>query len=80
MPAADRYADGARALGGKLKAARCGHGEPCDLRDHAAKPAMAQAFLETGEQHLLVAGLDENDAVGGQARLRESRSRRGPAG
>ena len=47
----------------------------CDLRDHAAKPAMAQALLEQGEaQYFLVAGLKtKNDAVRGEARLRQSR-------
>ena len=53
-PAADGEADGARAFGGKLKAAGGRHGEPRDFCYDSAEAAVPQAFLETDEDRLLV--------------------------
>ena len=47
----------AGAFGGELKAPRGGHGQARDLGDHGAEAAVPQAFLEAGEDGLLVARL-----------------------
>ena len=72
-PAADGEADGARAFGGKLKAAGGRHGEPRDFGDDSAKAAVPQAFLETDEDRLLIARLDIDHAIGHEPGLREGR-------
>jgi len=72
-PAADGEADGARAFGGKLKAAGGRHGESRDLGDNGAKAAVPQAFLETDEDRLLIARLDIDHAIGHEPGLREGR-------
>ena len=72
-PAADGEADGARAFGGKLKAARGRHGEPRDFCYDSAEAAVAQAFLETDEDRLLVARLNIDHAIGNKSGLREGR-------
>jgi hypothetical protein len=72
-PAADGEADGARAFGGKLKAAGGRHGEPRDFCYDSAKAAVPQAFLETDEDRLLIARLDIDHAVGNESGLREGR-------
>src|SRR6202035_2062516 len=70
-PAADGEADGSRAFGGKLKAARGRHGEPRDFCYDSAEAAVPQAFLETDEDRLLVARLDIDHAIGHEPGLRE---------
>ena len=72
-PAADGEADGARAFGGKLKAAGGRHGEPRDLGDNGAKAAMPQTLLETDEDRRLVARLDVDHAIGHEPGLRDGR-------
>jgi len=75
-PAADSEADGARAFGGKLKAAGGCDGEPCDFCDDSAKAAMPQTFLETDEDRLLIACLDIDHAIGHEPGLREGRGKK----
>src|ERR1700730_7038962 len=72
-PAADGEADGARAFGGKLKAAGGRHGEPRDLGDNSPKPAVPQTLLEADEDRLFVYRLDIDHAVGHEPGLREGR-------
>src|ERR1700731_4225600 len=72
-PATDGDADGARAFGGKLKAAGGRHGEPRDFCYDGAKAAVPQAFLETDEDRLLIARLDIDHAIGHEPGLREGR-------
>src|ERR1700730_18130144 len=67
-PAAECEVDGARAFGGKLKAAGGRHGEPRDLGDNSAKPAVPQTLLEADEDRLFVYHL-EIDPVGGHERV-----------
>jgi len=69
-PATDGDADGARAFGGKLKAAGGRHGQPRDFCYDSAKAAVPQAFLETDEDRLLIARLDIDHAVGPEPDLR----------
>jgi hypothetical protein len=72
-PAADGDAKGARAFGGKLKAAGGRHGEPRDFCYDSAKAAVPQAFLETDEDRLLIARFDIDHAAKQQPGLREGR-------
>lgn len=68
-PAADGDTDGAGSFGSKLKAAGRRHGEPGDLGDDGAEPAMAQPFLKTRQNRLLVSRLDINHPIGSQPSL-----------
>lgn len=43
--------------------------------DHGPETAMAQPFLETGEQRRLIAGLDMDYPIGRQPRLRDRRGK-----
>lgn len=45
----------------------------CHLGDHRAEAAVPEAFLEAGEHHLVVAGLEINHAIGSEAGLRKRR-------
>jgi hypothetical protein len=63
----------ARVFGGKLKAAGGRHGEPRDLGDNGAKPAVPQTLLETDEDRLFIARLDIDHAIGHEPGLREGR-------
>lgn len=72
-PAANRDADRAGSFGGEVKAPGCRHRQPRHFGDDGAKTAMTQAFLETGQQRLVVTGFDIDDAAGKQAGLRQGR-------
>jgi hypothetical protein len=72
-PATEGDADGAGASGSELQAARGGHGQTGHFGDDPAKPAMAQTFLEAGENRLLIARLDIDHAVGHEPGLRKGR-------
>lgn len=60
-------------LGGELQPPRGCHGEARDLADHCAQSAMPDAFFHAGEDCLVVAGLDIDDAVRFEPRLRQRR-------
>ena len=79
-PATEGDADGAGASGSELQAARGGHGQTGHFGDDPAKPAMAQTFLEAGENRLLIARLDIDHAVRRQPRLRDRRGEKILAG
>jgi hypothetical protein len=69
-PAPDSDPKRAGAFGGKLQPAGICHGEAADLGDDTAKTTTAQPLLETGEQGFFIPRLDINNAIRGQARLR----------
>ena len=79
-PAAERDADRARSFGGELKPPRGGHRQARDFGHHGAQPAVAQPLLKAGEDGLLVAALEIDDAVGLQAGLGERRREQVRAG
>ena len=72
-PSSERDADRACAFCCELKAAGGSHGEAGKLADDGAKPAMAKAFLHTGEHGLVVAGLDIDHSVRDEPRLGDRR-------
>jgi hypothetical protein len=81
-PSVERDADGFGFLCAELEPARGRHIEAGDLADDGPEPAMSQAFFDADEDGLVVAGLDIDDAVGGETRLGQGRGekvRRGDA-
>lgn len=60
-------------FGGELEPPRGRHGQARDFTDDRAQPAMPDAFFHAGENCLVVAGLDIDDAVRFQARLLQRR-------
>ena len=72
-PAPQGDADRARTFGGKLKPPRGGHRQARHFRDHGAEPGVPQALLEAGEDRLVVAAFEIDDAIGFQTGLRERR-------
>ena len=69
-----RYQSSPTGFGGELRvAARRSWVTARDLRHHGAEAAMPQAFFKAGEDGLLVAALEIDDAVGVQSGLRERR-------
>src|SRR3546814_10096088 len=68
-PASERQADGACAFGGKLEAAGGGHGKAADLRNDGSQAAMAQTFLDTGQDGLVVPRLDIDHTVWRKAEI-----------
>ena len=72
-PAANRDSDRAGGFGGEVKAPGCRHRQPRHLGDDGAETAVPQAFLETGQQCLVVTGFDVDDAAGKQAGLGQGR-------
>lgn len=60
-------------LSGELQPPRGGHGQARDLADDRAKTAMPDAFFHAGENCLVVAGLDIDDTVRFEPRLRQCR-------
>jgi hypothetical protein len=74
-PAADGDPDGAEGLGREAKTAGRCHGQSRHLGHDSAEAAMTQALLETGQQRLVVPGLDVDDTTGKQAGLRQGGSK-----
>lgn len=72
-PAPQRETDRAASLGAELETPGGGHVESRDFTDNRAETAMPQAFLDTCEHGLVVAGLDIDHAIGRQTRLRKRR-------
>ncbi len=58
-----------------METARRCHGQPRHFGDDGAETAVPQAFLETGQQRLVVAGFDIDDPIGKQSGLRQSGSK-----
>ena len=56
-----------------MESPRGGHGQARDLRHHGAQAPVPQAFFKAGEDGLLVAAFEIDDAVGVQPGLRERR-------
>lgn len=55
----------------ELQPPRGRHGQTRDFADDRAQPAMPDAFFHTGEDCLVIAGLDIDDAIRFQARLHQ---------
>ena len=58
-----------------METARRCHGQPRHFGDDGAETAVPQAFLETGQQRLVVTGFDIDDAAGKQAGLGQGRGK-----
>ena len=69
-----------RSFGGELEAPRGGHRQARDFGHHGAQAAVPQPLFKAGEDGLLVAALEIDDAVGFQAGLRERRGEKVRAG
>lgn len=72
-PATDRDSDRAGGFGGEVKTPGCRHRQSRHFGNDSAETAVTQALLETGQQRLVVAGFDINDAAGKQAGLGQGR-------
>ena len=60
-------------LGGQLQSPRRHHGQLGHFADHGAQAAMTKGLFAHGQQRLVVAGLDMDDAVGRKSCLRQAR-------
>ena len=72
-PTTDRDSDRTGGFGGEMKAPGCRHRQPRHFGDDGAETAVAQAFLETGQQRLVVTGFDIHDTAGKQTGLGQGR-------
>lgn len=72
-PAANRDSDRTGGFGGEVKAPRCRHRQSRHFGHDRAETAVTQAFLEAGQQRLVVAGFDIDDAAGKQPGLGQGR-------
>lgn len=72
-PTADRDPDCAGGFGCQVQAPGCCHRQPRHFADDGAETAVTQAFLETGQQRLVVTGFDINDTAGKQSGLGQGR-------
>ena len=72
-PSSDGDRHLAALLGRELKTAGRCHRQFGDLADHAGQTAILQPLLHRPQDGRLVAGFGEDDALGGQTRLRQGR-------